>query len=1039
MANHHQPTAARSKLALALPFLVLILILATAATLPWVIFAQSQEVTPTAAPTGDNPPAPPMNLATSAQHDAATLSWTASTDSTVTHYAVLRRNPAVDASQIFHVIETNTGNVTTWTDHTVASSTKYLYRAKSVSLTGVSRWSGFSAVTIPDPPTPTPAPTATSTPTPAPTEEPGEEPAEEPAKEPVEEPPSDDELKPTGLTVAAADTGVTLSWNAPAKNADDITAYQIFRKVTPGGDSFTLLAGTEKSTTTYTDANATASGSTYTYHVKAVRDTEKSLASNEASHTVPAPEEPAEDPPPSTPDPTPDNTPDPPTADELRPTGLTVSLVDNRVTLNWTAPTADADSVDGYQILRRRPREGERTLQTLVTDTESTATTHTDATANEAGVQYFYRVKARRGDDVSLQSNYVRIELPSDYVAPQENEPETDPSDLAPSGLSAAPADGGGIALSWNAPAEQADQVTGYVILRKKTPGEDSLTTLVDGTESTSTSYTDTTATEAGKTYTVRAKRGTDHSLDSNEATYTLPQEDPPDPTPTPAPTPTPEPTPDPTPQPTLEPPIYYTNPGPGPITGFSILDASTQKAVATFSAQATVELDDPANGSYALRVNYIGGAVMIRTMEMELSGTRSHSSADAHGPFSLFGGDGATFTGGAMPEGDYSIKATAHSGAGSTGHVFGTLEVPFTVVEKSADQDGTAGEDQETYQPEEFDCTGTKTACLRAENRTVAEGNPINLTVRLSEAHTTDMKIVVKLYHPNGSIDTDGFYNVDPDPNLASAERDLKFPAGSTVQTLSVPTTEDDVTNQPSTKHLLAYLIAPYPWEENPSLGLNLRIKDDDVPPGAPRNLRAISRMNHVELHWSPPGNAGDVGLSHYEVGIDYGSPVGPVGNQKQIWWHNAGDTLFATNYRTAWDTYKHVVRAVNEHGASPHVALNATTYGVPWPPVVKAYAGDGQITVSMDLQDCDVPNQLVTEFQLQWKSGDEEYSASRQMSLTQDAETGATFARLTITGLTNGTEYTVRARTVNEFGRGAWSDQLDFAHIVKATPTGN
>ena len=373
MANHHQPTAARSKLALALPFLVLILILATAATLPWVIFAQSQEVTPTAAPTGDNPPAPPMNLATSAQHDAATLSWTASTDSTVTHYAVLRRNPAVDASQIFHVIETNTGNVTIWTDHTVASSTKYIYRAKSVSPTGVSRWSGFSAVTIPDPPTPTPAPTATSTPTPAPTEE--------PAKEPAEEPPSDDELKPTGLTVAAADTGVTLSWNAPAKNADDITAYQIFRKVTPGGDSFTLLAGTEKSTTTYTDANATASGSTYTYHVKAVRDTEKSLASNEASHTVPAPEEPAEDPPPSTPDPTPDNTPEPPTADELRPTGLTATAADTGLALSWNAPAKQEDQATGYAILGKKA-PGEDSPTALVAGTEYTVRART---VNEFG------------------------------------------------------------------------------------------------------------------------------------------------------------------------------------------------------------------------------------------------------------------------------------------------------------------------------------------------------------------------------------------------------------------------------------------------------------------------------------------------------------------------------------------------------------------------------------------------------------------------------------------------------------------------------
>ena len=146
MASHDRTTAPnRTTIPLLLAALVTALVIA--ATLPLIILAQSQTVTPTAAPTGENPPAVAMNLATSATHNTATLTWTASTDSTVTHYAVLRRNPAVDANQIFHVIETNTGNVTSWTDNSVAASTKYIYRVKSVSPTGVSRWSGFSAVT----------------------------------------------------------------------------------------------------------------------------------------------------------------------------------------------------------------------------------------------------------------------------------------------------------------------------------------------------------------------------------------------------------------------------------------------------------------------------------------------------------------------------------------------------------------------------------------------------------------------------------------------------------------------------------------------------------------------------------------------------------------------------------------------------------------------------------------------------------------------------------------------------------------------------
>ena len=59
--------------------------------------------------------------------------------------------------------------------------------------------------------------------------------------------------------------------------------------------------------------------------------------------------------------------------------------------LSWTAP--NDDSITGYQVLRRRPSEGESALLVYVADTESTATTFTD-TGVTAGVKHVYRVKA---------------------------------------------------------------------------------------------------------------------------------------------------------------------------------------------------------------------------------------------------------------------------------------------------------------------------------------------------------------------------------------------------------------------------------------------------------------------------------------------------------------------------------------------------------------------------------------------------------------------------------------------------------------------
>ena len=122
------------------------------------VHAQSQEVTPTAAATGSNPPAKPTNLQASAEHDSVTLTWTASTDQTVTHYAILRRNRDTDASQVFHVIESNAGPETSYTDSSVSASSRYNYRVKAVSPTGVSQWSGYVKADNPGRADPTPTP-----------------------------------------------------------------------------------------------------------------------------------------------------------------------------------------------------------------------------------------------------------------------------------------------------------------------------------------------------------------------------------------------------------------------------------------------------------------------------------------------------------------------------------------------------------------------------------------------------------------------------------------------------------------------------------------------------------------------------------------------------------------------------------------------------------------------------------------------------------------------------------------------------------------
>ena len=491
-------TTSRRLATLPLLLIGLAALCASLALIPWVVQAQSQEVTATAAATGANPPAKPTNLQASAVHDSVTLTWTASTDQTVTHYAILRRNSDTDASQVFHVIESNAGPETSYTDSSVSASTTYIYRVKAVSPTGVSQWSGYVKSETPAAPDsilePTPTPTPTATPTP----------------EPVSTPTPED-LRPTGLTVSLVGNKVSLSWTAPAEDAESVDGYEILRRRPMEGESAlaTLVADTESTATTYTDATANEAGVRYVYRVKALRGDDVSLWSNYDRIDLPAD---------YVPDPTP--TPEPEsTSDDQAPTGLSAALaVGGGVALSWTAPSDDADSVTGYEILRAAD-EGE--MATLVADTGSTATAYNDATATEAGETYAYRVKAIRGEDRSQASGQAQVQLPHD------------PVDLAPTGLTASvftlavvgedptPV----VGLTWIAPAEDADTITGYEVLRAV--GEGEMATLADDTGNTATAYTDATATQPGTSYAYRVKaiRGEERSQASGQARVQLPHD----------------------------------------------------------------------------------------------------------------------------------------------------------------------------------------------------------------------------------------------------------------------------------------------------------------------------------------------------------------------------------------------------------------------------------------------------------------------------------------------------------------------------------
>jgi len=90
------------------------------------------------------------------------------------------------------------------------------------------------------------------------------------------------------------------------------------------------------------------------------------------------------------------------------PTNLTATVnSDGSITLSWDAP--DDDTVTGYQILRRRPWEGEGSMLVIVEDTGSTSTTFTDTNVT-AGTRHTYRVKAINQAGLSGWSNYFKTD-----------------------------------------------------------------------------------------------------------------------------------------------------------------------------------------------------------------------------------------------------------------------------------------------------------------------------------------------------------------------------------------------------------------------------------------------------------------------------------------------------------------------------------------------------------------------------------------------------------------------------------------------------
>ncbi|HSP80135.1 MAG TPA: fibronectin type III domain-containing protein [Myxococcaceae bacterium] len=166
---------------------------------------------------------------------------------------------------------------------------------------------------------------------------------------------------------------------------------------------------------------------------------------------------------------------------------------------------------------------------------------------------------------------------------------------------------------------------------------------------------------------------------------------------------------------------------------------------------------------------------------------------------------------------------------------------------------------------------------------------------------------------------------------------------------------------------------------------------------PGAPRNVATTPGDGQVMVQWEAPASDGGGSLTGYKVTISPGDQTVSVDGA------TSSTTFTGLTNGTA---YSFSVRALNDRGEGPAASSTATPRTVPTTPVeVLVTPGDGQAMVAWQRPGSDGGSPL-TGYSVELQPGDQ--------TLTVEASTLST----TVTGLTNGTKYTLTVRALNAAG---------------------
>jgi hypothetical protein len=183
-------------------------------------------------------------------------------------------------------------------------------------------------------------------------------------------------------------------------------------------------------------------------------------------------------------------------------------------------------------------------------------------------------------------------------------------------------------------------------------------------------------------------------------------------------------------------------------------------------------------------------------------------------------------------------------------------------------------------------------------------------------------------------------------------------------------------------------------------------------TPPNAPTSLTATAGNAQIALAWTAPSAPGTYAITGYTVEYT------PSGGSAQTVSTGSTSTSYTLTGLTNGTAYTVRVAGVSAAGAGSYTAASSAvtpTAGTPpnAPTSLTATAGNAQISLSWTAPSAPGTS-AITGYTV-------EYTPSGGSA--QTVSTGGTGTSYTLTGLTNGTAYTVRVAGVSAVGTGAYS----------------